>query len=150
MHVLTSTDCATVAYFSYSDKPLLSQATARANAAVPQAVAAAATDAEKHKAKIVADEANYVLQTYGRPSDLVIVRGEGSKVYDASGKEYLDFAAGIAVNALGHGDKRWVKAVQDQAATLMHTSNLFHTVPQVDSMPSRLHLRLPQLQPAEL
>lgn len=148
--MLTSIDCATVAYFSYIDKALLSQATARANAAVPTAVAAAATDAEKHKAKIVADEANYVLQTYGRPSDLVIVRGEGSKVYDASGKEYLDFAAGIAVNALGHGDKRWVKAVQDQAATLMHTSNLFHTVPQVDSMPSRLHLRLPQLQPAEL
>lgn len=63
-------------------------------------------------------------------------------VYDASGKEYLDFAAGIAVNALGHSDERWVKTVQDQAATLMHTSNLFHTAQQVRSPFACPHLRL--------
>eukprot|EP00892_Ulva_mutabilis_P002349 jgi/Ulvmu1/12114/UM084_0040.1 len=111
---------------------LSARATIRANAAASQAPVAAQPDAEELKARVVADEAKYVLQTYGRPSDLVIVRGEGSKVYDASGKEYLDFAAGIAVNALGHGDARWVKAVKQQAGELMHTSNLFHTVQQVD------------------
>lgn len=121
------------------------QASVRVRAAAPQAPAAADTDAEQLKAAVVADEAKYVLQTYGRPSDLVVVRGEGSKVYDASGKEYLDFAAGIAVNALGHGDERWVKAVQDQAATLMHTSNLFHTVPQVRFL--GVHLLRPECKP---
>ena len=60
----------------------------------------------------------------------MFVRGQGTKLYDSHGKEYLDFSAGIAVNALGHGDSRWVKAVSDQAAQLTHTSNLYHTEPQ--------------------
>lgn len=77
----------------------------------------------------IADEKSYILQTYGRP-DIVFVRGDGTKMYDTNGKEYLDFAAGIAVNALGHGDPRWVAAVVEQAAVLTHTSNLFHTEPQ--------------------
>jgi len=78
---------------------------------------------------VVRDEKEYILQTYGRP-DVVFVRGQGTKMYDTNGKEYLDFAAGIAVNALGHGDPRWVKAVAEQAALLTHTSNLYHTEPQ--------------------
>lgn len=101
-----------------------------ANAAASVAPPSTA-DAEALKAKIVSDEAKYVLQTYARPEELVITHGEGSYVYDISGKKYLDFAAGIAVNALGHSHPQWVAAVQDQASKLMHTSNLFHTVPQV-------------------
>lgn len=86
--------------------------------------------ADNLTAEIVAEEKKYILQTYVRP-DLVFVSGEGACLYDAHGKKYLDFAAGIAVNALGHGDKRWLDAVCEQASTLTHTSNLFHTVPQV-------------------
>lgn len=53
------------------------------------------------------------------------VRGEGCYLYGERGERYLDFASGIAVNALGHGDARLVKAIADQAATLMHVSNLY-------------------------
>jgi acetylornithine aminotransferase len=88
-------------------------------------------DADKLTQQTIADEKQYILQTYARP-DLVFVHGEGTKVWDAHGKEYLDFSSGIAVNALGHSDKRWLAAVTDQAAKLAHTSNLFHTVPQVE------------------
>ena len=50
--------------------------------------------------QVIADEKRYILQTYARP-DVVFVSGKGTKLYDTEGKEYLDFAAGIAVNALG-------------------------------------------------
>ena len=50
--------------------------------------------------EVIATEKQYILQTYSRP-DVVFVRGQGTKMYDTEGKEYLDFAAGIAVNALG-------------------------------------------------
>src|SRR3569623_3307057 len=53
------------------------------------------------------------------------VRGEGVYLYGERGEKYLDFAAGIAVNALGHGHPKLVKAIADQAATLMHGSNLY-------------------------
>ena len=53
------------------------------------------------------------------------VRGEGAYLFGEDGQRYLDFAAGIAVNALGHGHPRLVKAIADQAATLMHVSNLY-------------------------
>lgn len=54
-----------------------------------------------------------------------------TQVYDVEGREYLDMAAGIAVNALGHTDPRWLAALQEQAGLLAHTSNLYHTAPQV-------------------
>ena len=66
----------------------------------------------------------YVLRNYGRPA-LTLVRGEGCHVWDDTGKRYLDFASGIAVNAVGHCHPRWVKAVAEQAAALVHVSNLF-------------------------
>jgi len=53
------------------------------------------------------------------------VRGEGCHLISEGGERYLDFASGIAVNALGHGDPRLVKAIADQAATLMHVSNIY-------------------------
>ena len=66
----------------------------------------------------------YVLRNYGRPA-ITLARGEGCRVWDDSGKLYLDFASGIAVNAVGHAHPRWVKAVSEQAATLAHVSNLY-------------------------
>ena len=63
---------------------------------------------------------------------LVPVRGEGCRVWDADGKEYLDFLAGVAVNNLGHCHPRVVKALQEQAATLIHCSNYYHNAPQTE------------------
>ena len=57
--------------------------------------------------------------------DVRPVRGEGSHLIGERGERYLDFASGIAVNILGHGHPQLVKTIQDQAATLMHTSNLY-------------------------
>jgi acetylornithine aminotransferase len=62
----------------------------------------------------------------------VLARGEGARVWDVDGTEYLDFLAGIAVNALGHGHPAFVQAVAAQAATAAHVSNYFATVPQIE------------------
>jgi len=65
------------------------------------------------------------------------VRGEGVYLYGEQGERYLDFAAGIAVNLLGHGHPHLTKAIQDQAATLMHVSNLYGS-PQGEALAQRL------------
>src|SRR5438874_6378900 len=65
------------------------------------------------------------------------VRGEGAYIYGEQGERYLDFAAGIAVNILGHGHPHLTKAIQDQAATLMHVSNLYGS-PQGEAFAKRL------------
>ncbi|MCC2975328.1 aspartate aminotransferase family protein [Sphingomonas sp. PL-96] len=65
------------------------------------------------------------------------VRGEGCYLYGEDGTQYLDFAAGIAVNALGHGHPHLVKAIADQAATLMHVSNLYGS-PQGEALAQRI------------
>ena len=62
----------------------------------------------------------------------VLSRGRGARVWDVDGKEYLDFLAGIAVNALGHAHPAFVEAVSRQAATLAHVSNYFATEPQLE------------------
>ncbi len=62
----------------------------------------------------------------------VLARGEGARVWDVDGKPYLDFLAGIAVNALGHAHPVFADAVSSQAATLAHVSNYFATEPQVE------------------
>ena len=67
---------------------------------------------------------NTLMKNYGPPA-FDAVRGEGVYLYDASGKRYLDFGSGIAVTSVGHSHPKWVKAVQDQAATLTHCSNLY-------------------------
>ena len=72
---------------------------------------------------------DYVMPTYGR-FDLVLSRGEGTRVWDEAGKAYLDFGAGIAVCSLGHAHPKLTKALAEQAATLIHTSNLYLTRPQ--------------------
>jgi predicted acetylornithine/succinylornithine family transaminase len=72
----------------------------------------------------------YLVPTYVRPP-VLFTRGQGCYLYDSEGRQYLDFAAGIAVNALGHSDPEWAAAVAEQARTLTHVSNLFHTAPQI-------------------
>ncbi|WP_114638044.1 acetylornithine transaminase [Desulfolucanica intricata] len=72
----------------------------------------------------------YVMQTYGR-LPMAIVKGDGIKVWDADGKEYLDFVAGIAVNALGHCHPAVTQAIERQARTLIHCSNLYYIESQV-------------------
>lgn len=62
---------------------------------------------------------------------ICLVRGEGVKVWDSDGKEYLDFAAGIAVVALGHSHPKVVGVMREQAATLIHVSNYFHIPQQI-------------------
>lgn len=64
---------------------------------------------------------------------IVLERGEGVYVYDASGKKYLDFLGGIAVNVLGHGYKPLVEAISNQAAKMIHCSNLYYTKAQADA-----------------
>ena len=72
----------------------------------------------------------YVMQTYGR-FDVAIERGEGATLYGFEGQRYTDFASGIGVASLGYGHPKWVRAVQEQAAKLAHTSNLFYNEPYV-------------------
>ena len=73
-------------------------------------------------------DAQSIMQTYGR-LPITLVKGSGVHVWDASGKQFLDFLAGIAVNGVGHCHPTVVRAIQDQAATLIHTSNLYYTQP---------------------
>lgn len=80
-----------------------------------------------------------VMRTY-RPQPLAFVRGQGCRLWDVEGREYLDFVAGIAVMAVGHSHPKVVEAVQRQAAQLVHTSNLYLIEPQV-----RLAERLTEL-----
>ena len=76
--------------------------------------------------QVRAGYARHVVPSYKRAETApVVVRGEGTKVWDADGKEYLDFGGGIAVNCLGHAHPRLAKALREQAAQLVHVSNLF-------------------------
>ena len=79
----------------------------------------------------IEDEHHYVFQNYGR-QPIVLERGEGTRVWDVDGKEYLDFVGGLAVNVLGHAHPVVAKAIADQAATLIHTSNLYYTKPMIE------------------
>lgn len=72
----------------------------------------------------------YLVPTYARPQ-IVFTHGEGAYLYDDAGNRYLDFVAGIAVNALGHADPAWAQVVAEQATQLIHLSNLYHNVPQL-------------------
>ena len=82
-------------------------------------------------AEIIAAESRYLVQAYRR-QPVAFVRGTGARLFDAEGRAYIDFAAGIAVAALGQADPEWVAAVTEQAATLTHVSSLFHNEPQVE------------------
>jgi acetylornithine/N-succinyldiaminopimelate aminotransferase len=77
-----------------------------------------------------------LMATYAR-ADIEIVRGEGAYLFDAEGRDYLDLASGIAVNALGHGDPRLLKALEEQARAVWHTSNLYR-IPQQEALAQKL------------
>ena len=78
--------------------------------------------------EIKALDAQHVMQTYGR-FDIVIERGEGAKLYDPEGREYIDFTGGLGVNSIGYGNKKWAEAVYAQALKLQHISNLYYSAP---------------------
>ncbi len=84
-------------------------------------------------------EREYVMGTYAR-NPVEFVRGEGCRLWDADGNEYLDFLAGISVAQIGHAHPRWVEAIAQQAARLAHVGNLYYTEPAM-----RLAERLSQL-----
>ena len=71
-------------------------------------------------------------KTYNR-YPVVFERGEGICLYDSDGEKYLDFYAGIAVNALGYGDPEFTKAIQEQAGKLLHVSNYFYNIPSIEA-----------------
>ena len=85
---------------------------------------------EDHRVKSLAElqelEARWVMQTYAR-APVEFVRGEGARLWDSEGNEYLDFLAGISVCSVGHCHPAVVEAVREQAGTLTHTSNLYLT-----------------------
>lgn len=86
-----------------------------------------------NKEQTYIEEAEQVLlHTYNR-FQIVLEKGEGVYLYDVNGKRYLDFAAGIAVQALGYGNEEYNKALKEQVDLLMHTSNLFYNKPVVDA-----------------
>ncbi|MFH0812476.1 MAG: aspartate aminotransferase family protein [Pseudomonadota bacterium] len=80
---------------------------------------------------LINDSTTYLFSTYNR-FPIVLVRGEGSRVWDQDGKEYLDFVAGLAVCNLGHCHPKIVEAITIQARKLLHVSNLYHIQPQIE------------------
>lgn len=76
------------------------------------------------------EESKVIVGTYAR-APLVLSHGIGCKLFDVEGREFLDMTSGIAVNALGHSDPDWVRAVSGQAQTLAHVSNIFYSIPMV-------------------
>ena len=76
-------------------------------------------------------ESKYYMHVVNR-QPVVIVRGEGTRVWDDEGREYLDFTAGWAVNNVGHANRAMAEAIAKQAGTLLQTSNQFFTVPQLE------------------
>ncbi len=83
-----------------------------------------------NNAEIIAKGQKYCLNVFNR-LPIAMVRGEGSYVFDADGNKYLDFVSGIAVNALGHAHPAVAAALAEQAAKLIHASNLYWLEPQV-------------------
>jgi acetylornithine aminotransferase len=80
---------------------------------------------------LIADSQRYIANTYSR-YPLVLVRGQGCKVWSSDGREYLDFVAGLAVCNLGHCHPKVVQAVHDQSRKLIHVSNFYHIEPQIE------------------
>jgi acetylornithine aminotransferase/acetylornithine/N-succinyldiaminopimelate aminotransferase len=83
--------------------------------------------------KLLMEWSDKHLMTFAKRYPLALVRGEGVRVWDSDGREYLDFTGGIAVTALGHSHPKVVGTMREQAATLVHVSNYFH-------IPQQIHL----------
>jgi acetylornithine aminotransferase/acetylornithine/N-succinyldiaminopimelate aminotransferase len=89
------------------------------------------TTTDTNKRDWVALEHQYYQGTFKR-QPITLVRGEGTRVWDTEGKAYLDFVAGIAVNVLGHCHPAIIQAVQQQVTQLVHVSNLYYNVRQIE------------------
>lgn len=89
------------------------------------------SDKSKLKKEYINNSKKYAANTYAR-FDLVLESGNGAKLKDIEGKEYIDLGSGIGVNSIGYGNKSWINAVNNQAKTLQHTSNLYYTKPYID------------------
>ena len=85
----------------------------------------------REDAKWLGEYSRVHMNVFGTPLR-VMDHGEGAHIWDIDGNEYLDFLAGIAVNALGYAHPKWVKAVSEQAAKAAHVSNYFATEPQIE------------------
>jgi acetylornithine aminotransferase/acetylornithine/N-succinyldiaminopimelate aminotransferase len=85
---------------------------------------------DSHLHELIATDAQHGFQNYGR-LPIAFVRGEGARLFDTQGREYLDFLGGIAVVTLGHSHPAITRAISEQAATLIHTANLSYIEPQV-------------------
>lgn len=85
-----------------------------------------------NSAEYIEEAEKVLLHTYNR-FKVVLDKGVGVNLYDIDGKEYLDFAAGIAVFALGYNDKKYNDALKAQIDKLIHTSNLFYNVPAIEA-----------------
>ncbi|KZS97554.1 acetylornithine and succinylornithine aminotransferase [Sistotremastrum niveocremeum HHB9708] len=84
-----------------------------------------AADVPAEVADFIHQKSKYLLPVYARPP-LVMSHGKGMHIYDTQERKYLDFTAGIAVNALGHSDEELAKIMSEQASTLLHSSNVYH------------------------
>jgi len=101
--------------------------------------------ATQRLAQIQQDESQYLMHTYGR-QPVALERGSGVRVVDTEGREHIDLVGGIAVNVLGHAPAAVRAALEHQSAELIHTSNLYYTLPQIElakllvqsSFPSRV------------
>ena len=78
--------------------------------------------------ELIKIEDDYFINTFTR-QPIVLDHGDGVKVTDIDGKEYLDMFSGIAVNCLGHNHPKLVKAIQDQAEKLIHISSIYYNEP---------------------
>ena len=87
---------------------------------------------KKHKETWIEEGEKAFYKTYNR-FPVVFERGEGLYLYDSEGEEYLDFYAGIAVNALGYGDPEYTSALKEQAENLLHISNYFYNIPSIEA-----------------
>jgi len=79
----------------------------------------------------MAKDANYIMSTYPR-HPVVIVKGDGFRVWDEEGNEYIDFFSGISVCNLGHSHPAVISAIEEQIHRIFHISNLFYTIPQIE------------------
>ena len=85
-----------------------------------------------HNSRYMEQSETFLLHTYNR-FPVVFEKGEGVCLYDADGKEYLDFAAGIAVNAFGYSNTRFKNALKEQIDRVIHTSNLYYNEPSIEA-----------------
>jgi len=99
--------------------------TNRVAASVSRASRRRSTPKPVRPAAALSDAGRFLLPTYKR-SSIVFTHGRGAFVFDSSGKKYLDFLGGIAVNALGHAHPRIIKTIRRESARAIHFSNLFH------------------------